>query len=248
MVAIFNHLFRTASQRSFARAIQNLTGIVPNNLRLYQTALTHSSVRNSNAGNDNERMEYLGDAVLDLIAADVLFHQYPYETEGALTEMRARFVNATFLANAAHKMGLDTLLKYDVRNKSLLHRHKNVHADALEALIGAIYLDKGYAQAYRFVQLRIVKLYVDFTELKDVITNHKSKILEWAQKHNKVATFELAEMTEGNYNKKQFVMMLCIDGEAVAKGIDYTKKQAEQIACAAFYNQIVAGGSEDTTA
>lgn len=237
MFQIF-HIFKTAEQRLFAKAIQNITGIAPKNLRLYETALTHSSVRNTNQGTDNERLEYLGDAVLDLVAADILFKQFPYEAEGSLTEMRARFVNATFLADAAYKMGIEKMLKFDLRNKSLLHRQKNVHADALEALIGAIYLDQGFGVASFFIKERIVKLYVDFSQLKDVITNHKSKVIEWAQRENKSIDFEVLEMIQGEHGKKQFVIALNINGETVAKGIDYTKKQAEQLAAAQFFTSI----------
>lgn len=233
-----------SADKNLANSLRNITGLVPLNLRLYILALTHSSRSSNNEVGmraNNERLEYLGDAVLDLVIADILFKKYPKKDEGFLTELRSRIVNAVFLDFLARKIGLDKLLIFDQRNFSLSNKNKNIHADALEALIGALYLDLGYKKTYAFIQNRLVKLYVDFDNLLSTEYNYKSKILEWSQKHNRKITFEHIQ-TNDDGHKKQFIVQLMLDDEPQTQGTDFTKKQAEQIAAERFFAKLKASG------
>lgn len=206
--------------------LTNVLGIKPGNLTLYTTALSHRSVK-ENADENNERLEYLGDAVLSAIVADYLFKKYPYKGEGFLTEMRSKMVNRQQLNDLALKLGLKKIAFYNKIDGSL--KSSQIFGNTLEALIGAVYLDKGYAKTQNWVtkQMIIPHLYVDDLELIDI--NLKNKLIGWASKNGKVLNFELIEEKLEN-NRRIFTIATVLDGENIAEGKAYNKKDASQIA------------------
>ncbi|MCO5948404.1 MULTISPECIES: ribonuclease III [Mucilaginibacter] len=217
--------------RKYVKVLKNLLGFVPGNLSLYKLAFRHKSVaQNIKKGvkNSNERLEFLGDAVLGSVVAEVLFKLYPYEDEGFLTELRSKIVSRNNLNALARKLGFDKLIEYDSRmlNSS---RQGSLLGDAFEALIGAVYLDKGYDFTRNFLVNHIIKAHVDIRTLEQTETNFKSKLIEWCQRHGKDITFYLVGNLEGE-NSKLFTIQAIIDGEVMGQGKEFSKKNAEKLA------------------
>lgn len=219
-------IFKKQSKPSFDKQLNNLLGIKPGNLSLYRTALSHRSVKEGPEEN-NERLEYLGDAVLSTIVADYLFKRYPYKGEGFLTEMRSKMVNRQQLNDIALKMGLKKLTMYNKFDSSL--KGSQIFGNTLEALVGAVYLDKGYKKTHRWVLQRIVlpHLFVDDLELIDI--NLKNKLIGWASKNGKSLEFETVEEKIEN-GRRVFTIAAVLDGEIMAQGKGFNKKDASQIA------------------
>jgi len=208
-----------------------LLGFVPGNLSLYRLAFRHKSVAQAvkkGVKNSNERLEFLGDAVLGSVVAEVLFKLYPYEDEGFLTELRSKIVNRGNLNQLARKLGFDQLIQYDNRMVNSA-RQGSLLGDAFEALIGAVYLDKGYDFTKNFLINHIIKSHIDIHKLEQTETNFKSKLIEWCQRHGKDITFELIENKEGESNKL-FTVQAIIDGEIMGAGKEFNKKNAEKLA------------------
>jgi ribonuclease-3 len=208
-----------------------LLGFVPGNLSLYRLAFRHKSVAtNVKKGikNSNERLEFLGDAVLGSVVAEVLFKLYPYEDEGFLTELRSKIVNRGNLNQLARKLGFEELIQYDNRMVNST-RQGSLLGDAFEALIGAVYLDKGYDFTKNFLINHIIKSHIDIHKLEQTETNFKSKLIEWCQRHGKDITFELIENKEGESNKL-FTVQAIIEGEIMGSGKEFNKKNAEKLA------------------
>jgi ribonuclease-3 len=179
------------------------------------------------AEENNERLEYLGDAVLSAIVADYLFKRYPYKGEGFLTEMRSKMVNRQQLNDIALKMGLKKLTFYNKFDNSL--KGSQIFGNTLEALVGAVYLDKGYAKTSNWVlkQIVIPHMFVDDLELIDI--NLKNKLIGWANKNGKALAFELVqEKMEGS--RRLFTINAVLDGEMLSQGKGYNKKDASQVA------------------
>jgi len=208
-----------------------LLGFVPGNLSLYRLAFRHKSVaQNVKKGvkNSNERLEFLGDAVLGSVVAEVLFKLYPFEDEGFLTELRSKIVNRGNLNQLARKLGFEQLIQYDNRMVNST-RQGSLLGDAFEALIGAIYLDKGYDFTRSFLVNHIIKSHIDIHKLEQTETNFKSKLIEWCQRHGKDITFELIENQDGESNKL-FTVQASVDGEIMGQGKEFNKKNAEKLA------------------
>lgn len=208
-----------------------MLGFVPGNLSLYRLAFRHKSVaQNIKKGvkNSNERLEFLGDAVLGSVVAEVLFKQYPYEDEGFLTELRSKIVNRVNLNQLARKLGFDQLIQYDTKMVNST-RQSSLLGDAFEALIGAVYLDKGYDFTRNFLINHIIKSHIDIHKLEQTETNFKSKLIEWCQRHGKDITFELIGNQEGESNKL-FTVQAIIEGEIMGSGKEFNKKNAEKLA------------------
>jgi len=208
-----------------------LLGFVPGNLSLYRLAFRHKSVAQSvkkGVKNSNERLEFLGDAVLGSVVAEVLFKLYPFEDEGFLTELRSKIVNRVNLNQLARKLGFEQLIQYDNRMVNST-RQSSLLGDAFEALIGAVYLDKGYDFTKNFLVNHIIKSHIDIHRLEQTETNFKSKLIEWCQRHGKDITFELIENKEGESNKL-FTVQASIDGEIMGTGKEFNKKNAEKLA------------------
>jgi ribonuclease-3 len=217
--------------RKYVKALKNLLGFVPGNLSLYRLAFRHKSVaQNVKKGvkNSNERLEFLGDAVLGSVVAEVLFKLYPYEDEGFLTELRSKIVSRVNLNQLARKLGFDKLIEYDTRMVGS-SRQGSLLGDAFEALVGAVYLDKGYDFTKNFLVNHIIKSHIDIHQLEKTETNFKSKLIEWCQRHGKDVSFDLTENQEGESNKL-FSVQASIDGEVLGLGKEFNKKNAEKLA------------------
>ncbi len=227
-LAFFLRFPSGASDRQLFKAIKVITGEYPFNLSLYRLAMQHSSIATTNARGikeSNERLEYLGDAILGMVVAEFLFTRFPFKEEGFLTEVRSKIVNRETMNELSRKLGLRNLIQYQQPKAALAP--KSIYGDSLEALIGAIYLDKGFKFCKRFIIDRMIIPYFDLEELVNTITNHKSKIIEWSQKENRDLTFEIVDKDTKNRNG-QFVAQIFIDGEGYEKGYGFSKKKAEQ--------------------
>jgi ribonuclease-3 len=227
-------LFRRllGSDKQFRQAVATVIGQDPDNARLYQLAFTHSSVVRGEPGagrhQSNERLEFLGDAVLGTVVAEYLFKKYPYEQEGFLTETRSRIVNRESLNAIALKIGLDKLVQLDSA-QTRVARSRSVNGNALEALVGAVYLDLGYKAARKFVLKGLIKPFVDVTALTTTTSNYKSKLIEWAQRNGKAVRYEISgEPRSGGV--MEFTATVLLNDEVVATGMGLNKKQAEQLA------------------
>jgi ribonuclease-3 len=218
--------------RKYIRSLKNLLGFVPGNLRLYRMAFRHRSVAielKNGTKNSNERLEFLGDAILGSVIAELLFKIYPYKDEGFLTEMRSKIVSRSNLNQLAKRLGLDELIEFDNRILSYSNKQGSLLGDTFEAMIGAIYMDKGYNFTRDFLITRIIKPHVDIHTLELTETNFKSKLIEWCQRHGKDITFEIIPNAEGE-NAKLFTIQVNVDGENCGLGRDYNKKNAEKLA------------------
>ncbi len=201
-------------------------GFTPGKVTLYKAALTHRSVRDT-ADENNERLEYLGDAILSGIVADFLFKKYPYKDEGFLTEMRSKMVNRNKLNEIAIKMGIKKVTFFNKFDNSL--KMSQIFGNTLEALVGAIYLDKGYDKTKKWVLEVIIIPHLFMEDLEALEINHKNKLYGWANKNGKNLEFEtLDEKIEGG--RRLFTIGAMVDGVVLAEGKAYNKKDASQIA------------------
>jgi ribonuclease-3 len=224
-----------SKDKKFISCIRNLTGFYPGNLAVYKLAFLHKSLSKETVRGiklSNERLEYLGDAILGAIVADLLFKRFPYRDEGFLTEMRSKIVSRENLKNLAVKTGVDKMVQNVVPGPGT---YRSMYGDAFEAFIGAIYIDKGYRVAQKFVLDRIISIHVDLNELEATENNFKSKILNWAQKEKHNAAFETIEE---NQHTRLIKVRLVIDEKEIATGQDFSKKKAEQIAAEAACSQL----------
>lgn len=229
------NIFRSTSiqDKELATAIKSMVGSKPLNISLYQLAISHSSIAKTN--NDgfkesNERLEYLGDAILGSVVAAFLFKKFPFKDEGFLTEIRSRIVNRESLNLLGRKIGLANIITFETGNKS--RAHKSIYGNALEALVGAVYLDRGYAYCSRFIIKKLLIPHYDLDELINTDSNHKSKVIEWAQRQNKQVAFDIVNIKSiGDH--KEFTAHVMIDSEMKGEGFGHNKKKAEQ---AAAYN------------
>ncbi|MFH0895542.1 MAG: ribonuclease III [Bacteroidota bacterium] len=211
-------------------ALKNIIGFYPGNIFFYKTALRHKSAASDDSQRirlSNERMEYLGDAVLSTVVADYLYRKFPSRDEGFLTEMRSRLVSRNSLGKLSEKMGVSHLI--EARSDLLVSSGNFIAGNAFEALIGAIFLDKGYEFTKDVIVNRIIKFHIDIEEIENNDTNFKSRLIEWAQREKKNVEFIL--ISEEPHNKgRLYTVNVLIDGEAVGKGAEYSKKAAEQSA------------------
>ncbi|NJN26580.1 MAG: ribonuclease III [Cyclobacteriaceae bacterium] len=227
---IYNALFfHSKDNKNLIRAVKNITGIWPFNVELYKLATQHRSIaKQNNIGfrESNERLEYLGDAVLGSIVAEYLFKKFPLKDEGFLTEIRSRIVNRDALNNVARKMGISNIVEY-TNNRPNRQAYKSIYGDTLEALIGAIYLDRGYILTKRFIVRKMLRQQYDLDTLIHVNPNYKSQIIEWAHRQNKDVKFEITEI-KGASHSREFRAELIVEGELIAEGNGFSKKKAEQ--------------------
>lgn len=218
------HFF--SPNKQLLHQLEHLLGFTPGHLPYYQLALMHRSKIEELAQN-NERLEFLGDAILGSIVAEYLFKKYPYQSEGYLTELRSRIVRRETLNSVAMRMGLNKMVQYNHSDKSLSRSH--IFGNALEALIGAVYLDKGFAKTRTFILNQVIKPYVDIQLMESTDTNYKNRLLSWGQKNSKVVSFDtLEEVTEGA--RKIFTIAIVLDGQQISIGTGYNKKEAGQVA------------------
>ncbi len=230
---------RRASEKKTKETIRNLFGYVPGNVSLYRLALRHRSLSGQDPNcivDSNERLEYLGDAVLGAIVADFLYRKFPYKGEGFLTEVRSKIVCRSYLNNLARKMGLDKLIQ---TNNDQKLSTSSILGDAFEALVGAMFFDKGYAFTYEVVVKRIIPCHIDIEEIIVSESNFKSRLLEWVQKEKLSHDFVLVNEEENGKTNRLFSVDLVIDGAVLGKGRDYSIKKAEQKAAQQALEKIV---------
>ena len=213
-------------ERKLVNAIQTITGYTPSNLSLYKLATLHTSRATESNGfrESNERLEYLGDAILGAAIADYLFKKYPFKDEGFLTEIRSRIVNRDSLNLLARKIGVNQIVQFDQKNAQL---QRVVLGNTLEAIVGAVYLDKGYLRCKKFVIDKLVQPHFNLDVVVQTNLNYKSKIIEWTQRQGKSVKFELVEIKKSR-NQKEFAIQVFIDDEPGGIGYGFTKKRAEQ--------------------
>lgn len=227
-MGILDRFIGNSSRIAFKKNLRNVLGFTPGKTALYKAALTHRSVRDS-ADENNERLEYLGDAILSGIIADYLFKKYPYKEEGFLTEMRSKMVNRNKLNEIAIKMGIKKITVFNKFDNSL--KISQIFGNTLEALVGAIYLDKGFKKTQLWVQERMIMPYLFMEDLENLEINHKNKLYGWANKNGKSLEFEtLNEKIEGG--RRLFTIGAVVNGELIAEAKAYNKKDASQVAAA----------------
>jgi len=202
-----------------------LLGFTPCNLQYYRLALLHKSalVTDGNGQKlDNERLEFLGDALLQAIISDVLYKSFPLQDEGFLSMMRSKVVKREHVDELAEKIGLPSLVQGRANNNS------HMYGNALEALIGAIYLDQGFDKCKQFVENQLLLRYVNLERLAKIDEDFKSKLIGWGQKQNKIVRFELIAQERQDGNRTKFHSKVYIDDTEMGLGVGFTKRQAEQ--------------------
>ena len=206
--------------------LEHLLGFTPRHISYYRLALMHRS-KPEEVTDSNERLEFLGDAILGAIVAEYLFKKYPYQPEGYLTELRSRIVRRETMNNVALRMGLNKLVQYNETDRGLSRSH--IFGNALEALIGAVYLDQGFIKTRHFILNQFIRSYIDLDTMESTDTNYKNQLLSWAQRSSRVLTFDtLDEKMEAT--RKLFTVGIMLDGALFASGSGYNKKEAGQVA------------------
>ncbi len=215
--------------KELTSAMRNLLGFKPRNIAVYRLALIHRSAGERLPDGtliSNERLEFLGDAVLSAVVAKYIFKRFPFENEGFLTETRSKIVSRKTLNGLAQKLGLPEMVSKNADQKRF---GSSLGGDALEALIGAIFIDRGYPASEKFILDRLIDSYVDLERLLKEDANFKSKLIEWCQKGKHPFAFEVvSERADGH--RPSFTIQAVIDGKVCGKGTDRTKKRAEQTA------------------
>ncbi len=215
-------------KREFSSRLKVILRFRPGNLKIYEIAFIHRSASfNLPDGQriNNERLEFLGDSVLDMILSDFLFEKYPEASEGFMTKIRSRIVNRDVLNQLAVSMHIDKLL---VSNISSGHNTKHLYGDALEALIGAIFIDKGLKRTKHFFIKNVLENYLDLQTIVNTDSDYKSLVFEWVQKKKSNLIFTYNEEYDFDLKKSVFTTKLCIDKVEFGKGQGVSKKEAEQ--------------------
>lgn len=216
----------SSADRQLLLQLEHLLGFTPRNMAYYNLAFMHRS-KPEEVHESNERLEFLGDAILGAIVAEYLFKKYPYQSEGYLTELRSRIVRRETMNNVALRMGLNKMVQYNKNDRGLSRSH--IFGNALEALIGAVYLDVGFVKTRKFILQQIIRAYIDLDHMESTDTNYKNQLLSWAQRNNHMLTFETLD-EKMDSTRKLFTVGIAIDGEIIAEGTGYNKKEAGQVA------------------
>lgn len=217
-----------SENKAFYKSIKNIFGFYPGNVFLYKLALRHKSATKKKVNGlkiNNERLEYLGDAVLSAIVADFLFKKYPYENEGFLTDMRSKIVSRAALNKLSLKLGLNNHI---MAGNDKSKQGRSAGGDAFEAFVGAMYIDKGYAFTKKIIIDRIICVHFDMELLEVTEVNYKSKIVEWAQKNKIETKFTVVDQI-GEKFQKQYVVAVVVNGEEICRAKDYSIKGAEKL-------------------
>jgi len=218
----------SSKRKEFYLFLKDIMGFYPGNLKLYDIAFIHKSASTTDTmGNliNNERLEYLGDAILGAVVAEFLYNRFPQRGEGFLTQMRSKLVNRAFLSQLINETGLHQFIKSrTVGNTSA----SNIYGDAMEALIGAIYLDKGFEKARYVIIKRFLNGYVDLNKMEELDNNYKSQLIEWGQKNKMDVNFQTEEEASPNSKFSIFVSTVEIEKEIKGKGYGSSKKESQQ--------------------
>lgn len=222
---LYNYYFHP--EKELARRLKTLIGFTPVHLTLFKLAFFHKSTFTSRdyAISNNERLEFLGDAVLSTIVGEYLFKKYPNSDEGFLTKMRSKIVKRNSLDDIADRMGLDLFLAH--YNPTRLS--KSMLGNALEALVGAVYIEVGYDRTKRYVIQRVLRKYLDIHNLEQYDDNFKSQLLEWCQKNGRQIDYKVLAKYKSDKRDK-FKVAVYVDGKKLGTADDFNKKSAEQMA------------------
>ncbi len=218
----------SSSRKEFYLFLKSLLGFYPTNLRVYDIAVIHKSASKTDSqGNtiNNERLEYLGDAILGAAIADFLYNRFPNQDEGYLTQMRSKLVNRNFLTQLTYQIGLN---HYIQSNTTSTIESSHIYGDTLEALIGAIYLDKGYVETKKFIIRKLLNNYVNLVEVQNTNTNYKSQLIEWSQKNKRTVAFDTVDESKNDGKQPWFIATIEVDNELMGKGSGTSKKEAQQ--------------------
>lgn len=219
-------LFRKDRESYFC--FYRILGFFPRDIKVYQQALLHKSISmRSEKGRpiNNERLEFLGDAILDAIVGDIVYRHFEGRREGFLTNTRSKIVQRETLNKLAVEIGLDKLVKYSTRSSS---HNSYMYGNAFEAFIGAIYLDQGYDRCKQFMEEKIFKNYIDLDKMSRKEVNFKSKLIEWSQKNKMEVSFELIEQFLDEEYNPMFHTEVRIEGISAGTGTGYSKKESQQ--------------------
>ncbi len=242
-MSVIKNIFNSRSSRdgNFFVAVTRITGFKPRNINYYKKAFTHRSLnRKDEEGNaiNYERMEFLGDAMLGAVIASHLFREVPGGNEGYLTKMRSKIVSRKHLNELGKDLGLIAHIRTNISTDQF---GTNIHGNLFEALIGAIYLDRGYKYVRKFVYERVIQPYVDIEQLEGTVISYKGLLIEWCQKEKKSFSFEVYDDT-GRDEVRHFAVKLRVEERVVAKARATSKKKAEEKASKrayyAFQNKI----------
>ena len=215
-----------------------MLGFYPHNIRYYEQALLHrSSSVKSDQGRllNNERLEFLGDAILDAVVGDIVYQKFEGKREGFLTNTRSKIVSRESLNHVAEQIGLSKLIKFSIRHSS---HNSYMGGNAFEALVGAIYLDRGYAYCKDFMEHRIIGPYINLNKVSRKEVNFKSKLIEWSQKNKVEIVFDLINQSLDEFNSPIFETEILIEGIHACKGKGYSKKESQQLAAHETLNRI----------
>ncbi len=219
--------------RGFYMDLVRMLGFLPRKLALYKLAFLPKSALQKDASGiqlNNERLEYLGDAVLDTIVAHYLFNRFPEADEGVMSQLRARIVKRKTMDQLAVKIGIPSMMDPAL---SPGNSSKHIYGNALEAFIGAIYLDRGYETSRKFLEKKVLKKHIDLTQLVKKDPDHKSRIIEWAQKNKVEIIFESKEEHHSSGSSPSFVSSIYLNSKIQGSGRGGSKKEAEQQAAKA---------------
>lgn len=225
---MFPFRLRFGKDREYYKILKTLFGINPNNIELYKLALIHRSASlflEDGTPINNERLEFLGDAVIESVVSDYLFIEYPGENEGFLTQLRSKIVSRTTLNALAIRIGLD---KHIIAQAGGNFTQKHLYGDALEAMMGAIYLDKGYDFVNRLLINKILSTNLDLDGITEQETDFKSRLIEWGQKNKKQLVFDTCLSPASTLQAPRFVTRLLVEGAEMGTGEGTSKKEAEQ--------------------
>lgn len=207
-------------------ALRKLLGFFPNNILFYEEALLHkSSAKAHGNSKNNERLEFLGDAILSAVVADIVFKKFKNRDEGFLTNTRSKIVKRETMDKISCELGLSKLV---ISSTRLFTQKNHVSGNALEAFIGAIYLDQGYRKTYRFINKKIIKKFINIDALARKEVNFKSKLLEWSQKQRIEMEFHLLENFKDNEHNPVFQSQVFLNGIFAGVGTGYSKKESHQ--------------------
>jgi ribonuclease-3 len=226
------------NKRDFRSRLRKILGFSPNNINIYEKALIHRSAtftKEDGTRINNERLEFLGDAILDAVLSDYLFNNFPDYDEGNLTKIRSKIVNGHMLNKLSVSLGIDSLIITHINNSN---KGKKLYGDALEAFIGSVFIDKGYHKTKEFIIKRLVAEHIDLSSIMITENDYKSQVYQWAQKINKQIDISFTEEFDKSSNIILFTTTLRIDHEIFGHGTGSSKREAEQIASHAAWKKI----------
>ena len=211
-------------------ALYHMLGFYPKNIQLYEQAFIHrsSSIETEDGlWTNNERLEFLGDAILNAIVADIIFRKFPNRNEGFMTNTRSKIVQRENLNQLAVEMGINRLV---VLSKKATSHNNYIYGNAFEALVGAVYMDQGYQKCLEFIEKKVLDRYISLDKIARKEVNFKSQLIEWSQKNKLEIAFELLEITKDEDKNPVFQSRVTLMGISLGKGIGYTKRESQQLA------------------